>query len=379
MTKRGAVAAVAATAVAALSACGSGEDQAGSTASTAASAPSPTAAQVESSPSASPDVAADQYRNPVFEPILADPSVIRSDDGWFYAFGTEDDWGDGDGRRPVPIVRSPDLVSWEYVGEAFEGGERPDWRAAYLWAPDIQMVGGQFLLYYSLSLWGDANPGIGVATSASPEGPYADRGKLFDSEEIGVENSIDPMLFQDESGLHLFWGSFHGIYGIEMADDGLSTVGAKFQIADEAFEAPYIIERDGAYWFFGSTGSCCEGADSTYAVAVGRADDLRGPYVDADGTELLSGGGTQLLSGDEDFVGPGHNDVIQDVSGTDWLVYHAIDPQQPTAMSGVDRRPLMIDPISWENGWPAVRDGTPSADPRRAPDVTEPDQSEPED
>ena len=38
-----------------------------------------------------------EYKNPVFEPIMADPTVVKADDGWFYAYGTQDDWGDGKG------------------------------------------------------------------------------------------------------------------------------------------------------------------------------------------------------------------------------------------------------------------------------------------
>ncbi|HAV19850.1 MAG TPA: arabinan endo-1,5-alpha-L-arabinosidase, partial [Firmicutes bacterium] len=30
------------------------------------------------------------FNNPVWEPVLADPSIIRGDDGTFYAFGTQD-------------------------------------------------------------------------------------------------------------------------------------------------------------------------------------------------------------------------------------------------------------------------------------------------
>ncbi|WP_431804075.1 hypothetical protein [Halobacillus andaensis] len=33
------------------------------------------------------------YQNPVFEPVLADPSIIEGEDGYFYAYGTEDAWG----------------------------------------------------------------------------------------------------------------------------------------------------------------------------------------------------------------------------------------------------------------------------------------------
>ena len=30
------------------------------------------------------------YENPVWEPVLADPAIIRGDDGIFYAYGTQD-------------------------------------------------------------------------------------------------------------------------------------------------------------------------------------------------------------------------------------------------------------------------------------------------
>lgn len=52
----------------------------------------------------------DSMRNPVYEPILADPSVVEADGVW-YAFGTEDAWETVDcDPQPVPIVASTDLA-----------------------------------------------------------------------------------------------------------------------------------------------------------------------------------------------------------------------------------------------------------------------------
>jgi arabinan endo-1,5-alpha-L-arabinosidase len=53
----------------------------------------------------SKEEAALTYENPVFEPVIADPSIIKATDGHFYAFGTEDDWGDGKGTRLFWIKR----------------------------------------------------------------------------------------------------------------------------------------------------------------------------------------------------------------------------------------------------------------------------------
>jgi arabinan endo-1,5-alpha-L-arabinosidase len=308
------------------------------------------------------------YTNPVFEPILADPGVVRADDGTWYAFGTEDDWGDGAGSRPIPIVRSEDLITWEHVGEAFE--RRPRWKDGYLWAPEVIEHGGRYLMYYAVSVWGDPDPGIGVAVADEPAAPFEDMGPLFLSSEIGVDNSIDPAIVDTDDGLHLVWGSFHGIYVVELSDDGLEVVSDPVRIAGDAWEAVKIEHRDGTFWFFGSLGSCCEGLESTYRMAVGRSEDLTGPYLDRDGDDLEESEGTLLLEGGDDFVGPGHHDLVTDDAGQDWLVSHAYEADRPTAPSGAPRRVLMVDPLDWADGWPQVRDGTtPQATEREVPEV----------
>ncbi|ADU29306.1 family 43 glycosylhydrolase [Evansella cellulosilytica] len=304
-----------------------------------------------------------QFKNPVFEPVLADPSIIKGEDGYYYAYGTEDDWGDGEGLRPVPIVRSLDLINWEFIGHAFE--EKPNWKSeGFLWAPDIVHFNDKYYLYYSVSIWHDPSPAIGVAIADHPAGPFEDQGMLFDSNEIGVNNSIDPQLFVDDDGTpYLFWGSWHGIWGIELSEDGLDYVGEKFQIAGTTFEAPYIVKRDGYYYFFGSMDSCCDGANSRYRVGVARSESLKGPYLDKDGNDIIGNGeqGTIILRGSGDtFVGPGHNALITDEVGQDWIVYHAIDKNDPLLPPGATRRPLMIDPLIWEDGWPTVKDQQPS-------------------
>jgi arabinan endo-1,5-alpha-L-arabinosidase len=307
------------------------------------------------------------YKNPVFEPVLADPSIIKAKDGYFYAFGTEDDWGDQVGARLIPIVRSKNLVDWKYVGQAFD--KKPEWKSdGSLWAPEISYFNKKYYLYYSISIWGDVNPGIGVAVSDVPEGPYKDLGKLFDSKSIGVGNSIDPMIFVDnDDTAYLFWGSFHGIFGIKLSNDRLSTIGNPFHIAGNAFEASYLIKRGDYYYYFGSRGSCCEGAKSGYNVAVGRSKSITGPYVDKDGKDLILGGGTMILMGNfpndkgsKLYAGPGHNTIIKDDKGKDWMVYHAVDKDNPLLPNGATRRPLMIDPIKWKNGWPTIDGLIPS-------------------
>ena len=84
---------------------------------------------------------------------------------------------------------------------------------------------------------------------------------MFRSNEIGVQNSIDPFYIEDNGRKYLFWGSFRGIYGVELKEDGLAVkLGAeKKQIAGTAYEGTYIHKRNGYYYMFASTGTCCEG------------------------------------------------------------------------------------------------------------------------
>ena len=157
------------------------------------------------------------FQNPVITASLPDPSIIRAADGYYYLVATEDD-------HNVPVYRSHNLVDWRKTGTAFRDDTRPTFlQDGSIWAPDINRIGDRYVLYYSLSKWGEGKAnGIGVATAERPEGPYTDQGKLFTSSEIGVDNSIDPFFIADEGRNYLFWGSFHDIYGVELTEDGLA-------------------------------------------------------------------------------------------------------------------------------------------------------------
>lgn len=309
------------------------------------------------------------YTNPVFEPILADPTVIRDEStGFFYAYGTEDNWGDEKGNRLMPILRSKDLVNWSYVGNVFN--KKPTWKNhGGLWAPDINKIDGKYYLYYSYSLWGDSDPGIGLAIADRAEGPFVDNGKLFTTNEVQVPNSIDPSFYEENDEKFLFWGSFgngptQGIHGIPLAQDGASVpdLTKKFKIAAGDWEAAMIHQRDGYYYFFGSKGSCCDGANSQYHVLVARSKSLKGPYLDQSGRDINKrGAGTVILKGNEWMVGPGHHSkIIKDDMGNDWLLYHAIQKDKGKVLSGASRRVLMLDQVLWVDGWPEIGQGVPT-------------------
>lgn len=294
------------------------------------------------------------YHNPVINRSAPDPTVIRADDGTYYLYATEN-------VRNLPIFKSDDLVNWELVGTAFTDETRPQMVPdGNIWAPDIQKIGDKYVLYYSKSRWGgEWECGVGVATADSPEGPFTDHGKLFISNEIGVQNSIDPIYVSDNGKHYIFWGSFRGIYAIELSDDALSVKeGAKpIQVAGTLTEGTNIFKHDGYYYLVGSAGSCCEGERSTYRVVVARSKDLLGPYVDKEGKPAMDNNFSLVLERSQNVIGPGHNaNFVTDDAGQYWMLYHGFDAAEPEA-----GRKVYLDRIYWDaEGWPRTETGQPS-------------------
>ena len=320
----------------------------------------------------------------------ADPSVIRSrtagDDAWYMvctsdALGDWDrDGGGGYRYRYLPILRSTDLVHWTYVGDAVTSP--PSWAELWsnLWAPEFEYVNGLYSIYYAATdtrrgTSGEPNCGsdsaIGVATSTAPGGPYTHAASpVVAPRRAGPGCSffatIDPEVTLTGSGQRsIYYGSFSG--GIEvrtLSADGLtSDAGSAVRVAaDGRFEAPEIVRKDGWYYLLLSASTCCDGPASGYTVVAGRSASPTGPYVDRDGIALdtaRAGGTPVLASTGNRWVGPGHNTVLQDLAGGWWTIYHAIDEADPyfEGSVGYTRRPALLDPLDWVDGWPTVRGG----------------------
>lgn len=289
------------------------------------------------------------YYNPVVARSLPDPTIIKASDGYFYLYATED-------IHNVPIYRSKDLVNWKFMHTVFDETSRPRFvSGGGIWAPDINYINGKYVLYYSMSTWGgEWACGIGVATGTRPYSNFKDRGKLFISSEIGVQNSIDPFYYEEKDGSkYLFWGSFRGIYAIELSDDGLSVKegAVKRQVAGTLTEATYIYKHDGYYYLIGSAGSCCSGLRSTYRLVVARSKNLMGPYVDKNGNPAMNNNFSELLHGSSTTVGPGHcSEIVEDDAGQTWIMYHGY------MTSDADKgRCLFLDQVQWDSqGWPYI-------------------------
>lgn len=310
------------------------------------------------------------WPNPIVRPVAADPSVVRAPDGTFYLYATADDWQDGQGLRHLPIFSSRNLVDWTYVGDTFPA--RPAWVPgdAGLWAPDVQQVGDRYVMYYSVGYLDPArNPCIGMATATAPTGPFTDLGRpVFCAHDLGVRGTIDPYVDYSTGVPVVFVGNYHGVYAIELTADGTRVAGDDRHdnptlVAGDGYEAPFVQYRDGYYYLYLSAGNCCSGALSDYRVYVGRSESLTGPYHDAEGRALTEdNAGSRILSGNLSWLGPGHNTVVTDDAGEDWIIYHAAPSSRPQlSPNGPQNRQGMIDRISWTGGWPEIGDGTPSS------------------
>ena len=322
------------------------------------------------SPTIKPTAKFNNYTNPIC-PIVdgdklvtyqADPYVVRDDDGVFYLYCTQTDvYTPKVAFKKGPVWRSIDLHSWEYVGDVFENYV-PNWgtNGAGVWAPTVIKVGNVWNYYYSLSTGGDTNPGIGVATSSTPYGPWVHHGKLFTSEEIGVTNSIDPHVLYDDDKLYMVFGSYGGLITlIELTDDGLGLKGGLeyqkqnkvalggFEInSAENYEASMIVKREGYYYLFLSTGTCLSGTNSTYHVVCARSESLTGPYLDSNGRNMFgpNRGDTVVAPSLSGAMGTGHCVVVEDDIGDYWILYHGYD----TTGASPDSRVLYLDKLIWD-------------------------------
>ncbi len=288
-----------------------------------------------------------QYTNPVLYADCPDPSVCLATDGRYYLYAT---------ARNLYMYSSADLVDWKFEGEIFNTYTRPN--GNYLYAPDMTYIDGHYLCYYSVEGGDTTLNHIRVMTSDGPTGPFTDHGIIIDYDTYGVRNSIDQCFWQEDNGTkYMFWGSFNGIYVIQLSSDGLTCVGNKQQVAGTLIEGTMIFKHGDYYYMIGSAGHYTGGEESTYHLVIARSDNILGPYKDKDGGLTTQNQFSPFLNANDEAFGPGHNSEVLDMSdGTTWFMYHGYTYHNIN-YGRVD----YLSQIFWDNtGWPYVVLNKPS-------------------
>ncbi|MBK6978410.1 MAG: family 43 glycosylhydrolase [Cytophagaceae bacterium] len=237
------------------------------------------------------------------KPFIHDPSTIMESDGKYYTFGTR---GGG--------LVSEDGWTWN------PGGERPGGGAA----PDAVKIGDRYLIAY-----GATGGGLGGGHN----------GRI-----LGL--LLDPT----DGRLWLSYGTYFGFIRLVELDPktGKRVEGNKAIDVAIDCEASALMYRDGWYYLLGTHGTCCDGANSTYNIVVGRSKKVTGPYIDNMGRDMLKGGGKMVLgSGGGRVNGAGHFGHWKIDEGVEKMSLHY---EADLDQSG--RSVLAIRPLLWKNGWP---------------------------
>ncbi len=301
--------------------------------------------------------------------LVHDPTIIRSG-SMYYVLST--DPGTTNGQvGDLPILCSSDQINWSRCGQVFN--TIPSWITnlypgiTTLWAPDASYFNGVYHIYYTASTFGTQTSSIGLATAPTMAGPWTDSGgPILQSVSGSAYNAIDPNILIDYGTgttvqhVWLTFGSFYGgIYQREInpaTGQLLSTNTTLYHLASQPgvsgnpIEGASMVQKNGYYYLFASIGSCCNSNYLTdnYQVIVGRGTSPNGPFVDQNGTAMLSAGGTVILSTSGEFTAPGGEFVYTDAVNGDLITFHALSNNQ----NGLDY--LFVNQLTWPNNWPLI-------------------------
>jgi arabinan endo-1,5-alpha-L-arabinosidase len=285
-----------------------------------------------------------------------DPSIIQSGDV-FYLFAT---------GKGVTERTSTDLFHWKRAGRVL--AQNPAWTSDYItngqsmWAPDISFINGEYRLYYAVSSFGKTSSAIGLSVNktldgSSPDYRWVDRGKVIATPAHNNWNAIDPCAFEDAKGnAWMVLGScWSGLKLVQLdPKTGLLAEGDHTPEAVASYPPGNLIEegyirRHGDYcYLWESVDHCCRGVDSTYRILVGRSSDVRGPYLDRNGTPMLRGGGTLVLASYDNVRGPGSCAIVR-MGDREFLIHHEYDGNRMGTPT------LNVRQLFWaEDGWPVA-------------------------
>lgn len=272
-------------------------------------------------------------------PYIHDPSTIVECDGKYYTFGT------GGGG-----LISEDGWTWE------SGAVRPGGGVA----PDAIKIGDRYMVVYAATERGVGNGHKSrvymmwnkTLDPKSPDFKYTDPVDIAGSDGYEDCDGIDPGLMMGPDGrLWLTYGTYFGYIRIVEMDPvtGFCKEGSEPVDVALSCEAPEMIYKDGWYYLLATHGTCCDGANSTYNIIVGRSKSPTGPYYDNVGRDMIHGGGKLVLATEKRLIGAGHFGRYTIEEGVEKMSLHF-----EADLDRAGRSVLAIRPIVWKNGWPVA-------------------------
>ncbi|WP_258314590.1 family 43 glycosylhydrolase [Streptomyces sp. Act143] len=284
----------------------------------------------------------------VLDHDFADPDIVR-DGGVFHAYATNS------GGRHVQHATSRDLRHWTLDDSdvlptlGAWAVPRPD----LVWAPEVFDHGGGFTMQYTARDRAGDRQCIGVARSASPDGPFRPVGDvplICPAQEGGA---IDASTFTEGGRRYILWkndgncchlGKDTWLHLQPTSWDGTRVTGEPIRLIrqdqpweNHLVEAPTLVKRAGHYVLLYSA-NAYDG--SAYATGYAVSRSLAGPYAKAP-RPLMT---TSSFSGA--VRGPGGQDVVTGPDGRDRIVFHG--------WKGAGRALHMAD-LGWADGCPVVR------------------------
>jgi GH43 family beta-xylosidase len=293
---------------------------------------------------------AQTFTNPIAE-VANDPYVIR--DGSHYLLIESAPGG-------LWVTRSPD----DNLTDLADGERTQVWstpsdgpNCADVWAPELHHVDERWYIYYAATTCDgvNANHRMFVLESEGddPLGPYADRGKIADSNDRWA---IDGTRFEFSGRAYFVWSGWpraidgqQNLYIAAMSSpttiEGAGVLLSEPTLDFERHTMPInegpqaIVTDDKVFLVYSASASWTD--DYGYGMLTGSGDDLLDPAAWEKSPD-------SVFAATDEVFGPGHGSFTTSPDGTeDWMVYHSAR----YSGSGWDRI-MNAQRFTWKDGVP---------------------------
>ena len=326
-----------------------------------------------------------RYRNPVIPGFYPDPSICKKGEDYYLATSSFEFF------PGVPVFHSKDLLNWKQIGHCLTRKSQLDLEGVAaskgIYAPTIRYHDGLFYMVTTNT----AKIGNFFVTAEDPAGKWSDP-------IIIDQGGIDPSLFWDDDGTCYFisnarhtsgsgglggaggsrGGGSRGGDSLSGGSFGGGSLGAQAEpktgppgflmgaintktgkfiaqprpvwggTGEAAPEAPHIYKINGWYYQLIAEG----GTEQGHMITIARSRRLFGPYESCPYNPIL----THRHRKGQMIQGTGHGDLIEDNDHNWWVVFLGF--RQTSQYFHHLGRETFLAPVTWEDGWPVVNNGS---------------------